>query len=382
MRAKQYDFVRQVILEGVSFSKRDDVSLAMLNILTVPELIPDAYDPAAVPLFETMADELSSGWETDEEATKVTLLHAVLSDGAERLQWNHQRILALKAQAPTDLEALALLFESDSLVDDGSVSGRLQAILKATEHPVIPGLQTGIDFGDTGFAGDQQPGGSGFRDPHPESRNQVGHFLTAVGLEFSPEVVARQIPIFGSIRAMLEARDQMSDQEVALRLTIGHEKRPDPPKGLEIFIDIITTGLLERYLEEGPEGETEEEREQRVEQAIEREINQDIQDVIAAFRAQFQATTDDDIAAWNAALAQLGTGETLEKSALEGPTSPLNQIAIDPSQRGNSQQDLRLSLVGWKLGQLLQSSSFSDRASVARWIRANLSPTAPAPAGP
>ncbi len=380
-RAKQYAFVRQVILEGVSYSKRDDVSLAILNSLTIPELIQMAHDPAAVPLFQVLADELSGGWETEEEANKVQLLRAVLSGGPDRLLWNRQRILALKALAPTDLEALALLFEDDSIVDEGTVSSRLQSILQVTEHPVIPGLQTGIDFGDTGFAGDQQPGGSGFRDPHPESRNQVGHFLTAVGLEFSPDVVSRPIPIFVSIRSMVGAPAQMSNQEVALRLTIGHEKRPDPPGGVAIFIDIITTGLIERYLAEGPEGETEEERDRRVGEAIEREIGQKIQEVIAAFRAQFQATTDDDIAAWSAAQAQLGTGNTLDRSALEGSTSPLNRIAVDPSQRGNSQQDLRLSLVGWKLGQLIQSGAFPDRTSLARWIRTNLGP-APAPPTP
>jgi hypothetical protein len=79
-------------------------------------------------------------------------------------------------------------------------------VLAVTEHLAIPGLQTGIDFSDTGFAGDRTANGSGFRDPHPSSQNQVGHFLTATGLQYSPAVVSRQIPYFGTIRQMVGAR--------------------------------------------------------------------------------------------------------------------------------------------------------------------------------
>ncbi len=104
---------------------------------------------------------------------------------------NQARIRQLAAQAPTDLEALALLFEDDGIVDDGTVPGRLRAILQATERKTIPGLQTALSFGDSGFAGDRRLDGAGFRDPWPASRNQVGHFLTAVGLQFAPEIVAR-----------------------------------------------------------------------------------------------------------------------------------------------------------------------------------------------
>jgi len=260
------------------------------------------------------------------------------------------------------------MFEDDQIIDDGTVSSRLQAILGATEHLVIPGLQTGIDFADTGFAGQPTPGGPGFRDPHPSSRNQVGHFLTAVGLQISPGVVSRPIPVFGSIRSMVGAPAGMSDSDVALRLTIGHEKAPDPVGAFGIVTGILIGGLVESLLP-GPEGETEEERDERIGRAVEAETKRQIAEVIAAFRAQFEATTDDDIAAWNEALAALGTGPSINLAAAEGP---LSRIHIDPTQRGNSIQDLRLSLVGWRLGQMISAGEFADNTAVAAWIRTNL----------
>lgn len=373
-REGHYAFVTQVINKLAS-SDRDDVAQDMMESFAIKELIQIARNPEGAAMLKLMADELGTGWTTSDEENKAQLLRAVLNDTEARLSWNRERIEVLKGQAKSDLEALALLFDDDEIVDDGTVSSRLQSILGATEHLIIPGLQTGINFGDTGFAGDQQPGGTGFRDPHPSSRNQVGHFLTAVGLQFSPQVVSRSIPIFGSIRAMVNAPTSMSDAEVALRLTIGHEKRPDPNGAVEAFANIVFAGGIERFLVPGPEGETDEERERRVDKAIEDEIGHQVRSIIAAFQAQFQATTDADIDAWNEALTKLGTDETLNKSALECKDSPLNRISINPAGKGNSIQDLRLSLVGWRLGQLIANGAFQDRASIARWIRINLGPS-------
>ena len=341
-----------------------------------PVLINMARNPDAVRMLRLMKDELGDwwGWTTEGEAHQVDLLGAVLNDPGARDAWNRTRIETLKTEAGTDLEALARVFEDPQIIDDGTVSSRLQAVLGATAHLVIPGLQTGISFGDTGFAGDQNPGGAGFRDPHPSSRNQVGHFMTAVGLQYSPAVVSRAIPIFGSIRNMVGAPAAMSDSDVALRLTLGHEKAPDPSGGLAIFVRIVATGAIEHLLP-GPEGETEEQRDERVGRAIEAETRRQIAEVIAAFRAQFNATTDADIVAWNEAGGALGTSNTLDMSAAE---TPLSRIAINPADRGNSIQDLRLSLVGWRLGQLIGNGAFADRAAVAAWIRTNLgAPAAP-----
>lgn len=55
---------------------------------------------------------------------------------------NVARIREIAARAPTDLEALALLFEDDTILDDGTVAGRARALLEATGRKSIPGLQT------------------------------------------------------------------------------------------------------------------------------------------------------------------------------------------------------------------------------------------------
>jgi hypothetical protein len=170
-------------------------------------------------------------------------------------------------------------------VDDGTPLGRANAIFGVTEHLVIPGLQTGLAFGDTGFRGAPVPGGSGFRDPHPSSRNQPGHFLTAARLLLDPEVgsrsaammtglrliaprppalcAGRALPRGDAIRDMVEAPAGMPDSEVALRLTIGHEKAPDPPGGFDVAMDVLLAGVVESFTS-GPEGETEEQRQDRI----------------------------------------------------------------------------------------------------------------------
>ncbi|HKC73062.1 MAG TPA: hypothetical protein VKF37_02540 [Chloroflexota bacterium] len=283
---------------------------------------------------------------------------------------NQARIRQLAMQAPTDLEALALLFEDDGIVDDGTVAGRLGALLRATERRIMPGLQTAIPFGDTGFAGERRPGGAGLRDPWPASRNQVGHFLTAVGLQVAPEVVSRPLPVLGSIRHILGAPAAMSDSEVALRLTIGHEKVPDPPNVLEASLLILAQGFGAARWTVARDG-TVTERVRRIVAALMAEACHQAVDSFVTYRAQFHATTEDDIAAWQEALRVSGKGRAFAWQPLEGASSPLRAIAVGNGE-GNSMQDLRLSLVGWRLGQLIGCGAFNRRQDVAAWIRRTL----------
>lgn len=284
---------------------------------------------------------------------------------------NRARIRQLAAQAPTDLEALALLFEDDGIVDDGTIVGRVRALLRATERRTIPGLQTGLPFGDTGFAGDRRPGGAGFRDPWPASRNQVGHFLTAVGLHIAPEAVSRPIPVLGSIRAIVGAPATMSDREVALRLTIGHEKIADPPNALEAALLILAEGLVAARWALAADASARE-RVRRIVTAIIAASWRQARDSLATYRAQFGATTQGDIAACHKALRAGGRGKALDRQALEGPGSPLRAIAVGNGE-GNSVQDLRLSVAGWRVGQMVEHGAFGDRQAIAAWIRRTLS---------
>lgn len=280
---------------------------------------------------------------------------------------NKARIRALGAEASSDLEVLARMFEDDGIVDDGTVSGRLRALLQATGRRTIPGLQTAVPFGDSGFAGDRRPGGAGFRDPWPASRNQVGHFLTAVGLSFAPDLVSRRIPILGSIRAIVAAPDAMSDAEVALRLAIGHEKVADPPNPLETALLALAKGLVEARwtvaVDLSPR-----QRAGRIATAVVVEALRQTWGSITTFREQFQATTTRDVSAWNAALRRSGNARAFDRRAVDTARGPLRSIAVSLGE-GNSVQDLRLTLVGWRLGRLIAQGAFRNRAAVARWIR-------------
>jgi len=284
---------------------------------------------------------------------------------------NRARIRQLAETAPSDLEALALLWDDDAIVDDGTVVGRLWAILRATERSSIPGLQTRIIFSDTGFAGDQRVhGGKGFRDPWPSSRNQVGHFLTAVRLRFAPEIVSRPIPLLGSIRRIVGAPGAMSDAEVAARLAIGHEKATDPRTGPQAAMIVLATGLL-TYQTAKDQGVGERERWRHVTAVAFAETRRQGAEILGAFRAQFNATTDGDLAAWRKALERSGPGTAFHRRAVEGRRSPLRAIRVNDGE-GNSVQDLRLTLVGWRLGQLIGGGAFADRRAIAAWLRRTL----------
>lgn len=276
---------------------------------------------------------------------------------------NQERIRQITALAATDLEALALLFEDDGIRDDGTTMGRVYALLHATERRTIPGLQTAIPFGDSGFA-------EGFRDPWPASRNQVGHFLTALGLRLRPKVVSRPLPLLGSIRAIVAAPPEMSDAEVALRLTIGHEKLGDPPNAVEALLLILADGFVAARWSIARDG-TAWEHARRIGTALLAAAWRQARGSLDTFRAQFNATTRGDVAAWQRALRAAGRRRTFNRRTIKGPRSPLRAIGVHDGE-GNSAQDLRLSLAGWWLGQMIERGTFRDRRAVAAWIRRTL----------
>jgi hypothetical protein len=253
-----------------------------------------------------------------------------------------------------DCEALALLFSDPGIIDDGTVPGRLREILAITEHLAIPGLQTRIRFHDRGFRGEPTPGGPGFRDPWPKSDNQVGHFLSAVGMNFQPDVVRRAVGGVGpTVRTLLGAPDTMSDREVVQRLVIGHEKAPDPA----VDAPGTAVGVLGRLGSGSP-----------LRAIVETAVGEAIS-VVSGFRRQFEAVTESDMSAWVAALSAMGNNSVINLVAAE---PHLAKIPINYSFSGNSIQDLRLSLCGWYLGQAIAANRFPSREDVAKWVRINL----------
>ncbi len=238
---------------------------------------------------------------------------------------NLVRIAAVRPEADgNDAEALARLFEDPAIRDDDTVRGRLEALLQATEHrwlPIfhtpldVPGLYEAPGYGDEGFRAE-------LKDPWAASSDQVGHFLTAVALALNPQLVGATRFGFSS-RRWVGAPADMPDAEVALRLAIGHEKRADPGR----FDPLILLKL----------------------------------------RRQFASTTDADVVAFHHALGALATADLDVAEAVRR----LSAIAVG-DEAGNSSADLLLSLLGYRLAQLVREGAFADRSQVATWIRENV----------
>jgi hypothetical protein len=283
------------------------------------------------------------------------------------------RFAAIRHQASgNDAEALARLFEDRALRDGdgddaaGSAASRLRTILEATERRLIKGLHTALPFGDQGFRGDRVRGGAGLRDPWEPSRNQVGHFLTAVGLAFRPEILAE--PVFGlPMRTWLGADPTLSDERVGKRLTVGHELSPDPGVLRGALAGALAGAVVPLVSSlRGPSA------------ALAVPVGSALGGLAGAlaqqflgFRRQYQQATDADEHAFDQALAALGQGPVLDQGAAEAALRPLLD-KIDVNSRGNSYQDLRLSLLGWWLGDAIRRGTITRRDQVAAWVRAHL----------
>lgn len=239
---------------------------------------------------------------------------------------NLHRILRLHQEAAdNDAEALARMFEDRAILDDGTLGGRLEAILRATEHrwirrlhiPLdIPGLQDCPGFSDRGFRPE-------FKDPWTCSGDQAGHFLTALGLILYPERLEGRRLGF-RLRDLVGAPREMGLAEVALRFIVGHEKRPDPHR----FDPLVLFGI----------------------------------------RRQFASATLGDVEAFRAADAALGPGPAadLQRALPYLETIPLGE------GRGNSRADLLLSFAGYRLARLIQGDQIRHREEIAAWIRRHL----------
>ena len=212
---------------------------------------------------------------------------------------NRRRILAIRDEAPTAVEALARMFTDAHISDDGRIRGRLHAIFAATQHRLVPGLHTGLAIGLSGFRPE-------FEDPWETSTDQVGHFLTAVRLTVDPGFLSN--PLFPILLGGL------GDEDLALRIMIGHELEPDPSD-----IEQISLKTPVR--------------------------------VLRCFRAQYRAVTEEDVANFRA--------------------GRLEEIPIGTGV-GNSLADLRLSYQGWVFGQKLAEGGFQSKEEIANWIRSEL----------
>lgn len=251
--------------------------------------------------------------------------------------FNARRMRAIRrATGGDDAETLARLFEDDGIRDDGTLHGRLNAILDATAHRWLPGIHTFLDvpglhelrgFADRGFRPE-------YADPWVVSRDQVGHLLTALALALYPaRLEDRRLCV--RVRDLAGAPRGLTNREVAVRLSIGHEKAPDPRPTEPM--------------------------------------------VLTKVRRQFAAAGAADAAAFEAALARLKGAIDIEPEVVR---VEIDEIVIGPGA-GNSRQDLLLTLVGFHVAALFVDGTFADGHAVADWLRRNLTaPRSPGAADP
>jgi RHS repeat-associated protein len=255
-------------------------------------------------------------------------------------------------------DSLIKLFETDELNPydppaSNTARARLELVLNITNKPtagVDVGNQFAIDFTTCGLREEyndewlyrrywkQNP-------DDPNVGNQVGHFLTAVHLGYNPSFLALDNSL-GGIRSLFQpslyARQILNvptDEPLdvtAKRLIVGHEKVADPDPANNSIED---TG---------------------------RNVNN--------YRPQYQSATAIDVGWFDAAVQYDRSGDTL------GTVWALAKILVSPRPqdwgRGNSLQDLRLSLKGWRLGRAVAGKdvdqgekTLTSRGEIATWLR-------------
>lgn len=219
-----------------------------------------------------------------------------------------------------DLEFLAQLFE-DSTITDAGTGNELQKRVVTILEASTDGSNGGVTHFTKIFAGCQDRGfRTAFQDPHPSSRNQVGHFMTAVDMGFRPTKTYGLIPVLVR-KALLDGTTQSFlpvEERVCMALIVGHEQVSDDTWKANFF-------------------------------------------------AGFAASVD-DVATFFTALdtIRLGPDPTLNKSKVA-----LTGIRIG-SGVGNSFQDLHLSLYGYRLGKFIRLGSMTTCGDAAQWIRTDI----------
>jgi hypothetical protein len=259
------------------------------------------------------------------------------------------------------VDALIRLFETDELNSydppaSNTARARLELVLEATNKRLSGvdfGIQFAIDFTTCGLQ-------EQFNDEwlyrkywnqnpdDPDVANQVGHFLTAVRLGYDPSFLDPSGLIHGLLarraRSVLGVPPDEPLDVTAKRLIVGHEKMADPDPSIKPFGvpigDAIRTGenIPKQYQS-----------------------------------AAMHDTLLFDVAVWADRKGDIGTRDTY-----------LTAILVSPGPEdwgsGNSLEDLRLSVKGWRLGRAVAGKdqdqgerTLTSRLEVAAWVRLHIS---------
>jgi RHS repeat-associated protein len=212
---------------------------------------------------------------------------------------------------------------------------RLEFILDYTSDPT--GNPFGKEFRDKDF--NEQ-----FRDPWGESSwNQVAHFLTAAGFGYDAATYVsgfrKAANVFAVVNRLVGFTDPstLSDEEVALRLITGHEKVGDSSS-----IRLIKPAST----------------------------------VLSHVVQQYGVSTNNDVELFLLASLSDSKGDYSDRDCLLRdiiPGFPDNPNPADyPDRTGNSLQDLRLSVKGWRFGKMIKEKRITSLMEASSWIDQNL----------
>ena len=101
-----------------------------------------------------------------------------------------------------------------------------------------------------------------------------------------------------------------------------------------------------------------------------------LQRTVAAFQTQYDTATKADISAFEKALSHISNdpSKTVDIETLNTDLAPIMGRIKSTINNGNSKQDLRLTALGWKFGDLIRSNAFKSNAEAANWLERNLGP--------
>jgi hypothetical protein len=246
------------------------------------------------------------------------------------------------------VEALAQLFIDPRmdmlpkwLVGD-AVDKRLEFIFDFTDSSptalIDTGVQFAFDFGELGFCEELQDAplydqlGWKYDAKKGGRSNQIGHFLTAARLGYDPSFLDNPVA-----RWLLGIPKDEDTSIAAIKLIVGHELVGDPESDLNV------EGYAQQYA------------------AV-------TQKHIEWFLAAVEADRDGRIADREAFL------EAIFSSVGYDPHNPFGdpEAGIPAWQQGNSMQDLRLSVKGYRFGQEVQDGRIGTRYEAADWLRREL----------
>jgi hypothetical protein len=290
----------------------------------------------------------------------------------QRRIWEAERVgdclVSLYRETHSDVDAVIQLFRSPSLspwaehIGEGAKE-RLEFVLRFTENRILgalakgrlphpPGSHFRIPFKDSGFSPELADGWLHFDVWGLDAAgNQVGHFLTALHLGYTPKEVVRNwanwLFLIGSELIDLLREGELDDliatfrdgsiEEQALRLIVGHEKVGDT----KFFV----VSAVEQYLSATDE------------------------DVDNFLQAQAHDISGDpearDDALWEILYS---AGYQNREACTRGLCHEAGNCLECDWQRGNSLEDLRNSVRGYTLGQLVATGELETAEDVAQWI--------------